>query len=277
MTIRQRLKAAAEELRAAGVPDPEYDSAMLLARVTGKPHLALRLAEEELGPEAERRFSALMARRIRREPLQYLLGSAVFCGMEFRVGPGVLIPRPETELLAEWALSLLSGRTRPRILDLCCGSGCLGLTMQKRLPEARVTLTDLSPEALRITEENRARLGLECRILEGDLFAPVAGEQFECILSNPPYIPSGECGGLQAEVLREPRMALDGGADGLDFYRRITAEAPGHLTPGGLLMMEAGFGQAAEIARLAVESGAARTEIRRDDAGLERMVLAEYA
>ena len=278
MNSRELLKSAAEELRNAGVPDPEYDSGQLLSFVTGRPHLALRLGTDFTPDGAQTEtFRILLERRKKREPLQYLLGSVVFRGLEFRTTPGVLIPRPETELLAEWASERMKALRNPAILDLCCGSGCIGLSLGKELPGARVTLSDLSPEAIRLTEENRARLKLACTVLQGDLFGPVSGRRFDCIVCNPPYIPSEDCGTLQPEVLWEPKLALDGGADGLDFYRRLAAEAPAYLKPEGMLLLEIGIGEAEPVVQLLLRGGAARTETRRDDAGIRRMILAEYA
>ena len=278
MNSREILKRAAEELRLAGVPDPEYDSAAMLAQAVGRPALALRLETEQGPTEAEEaEFRRMMARRLRREPLQYILGTAAFCGMELLTAPGVLIPRPETELLAEWAAERMAGRREQEILDLCCGTGCLGLSLLKMLPGARVALSDLSGEAVRLARKNRERLGADCEILQGDLFGPLAGRRFDCIVSNPPYIPSAACECLQEEVMREPRMALDGGKDGLDFYRRIAAEAPAHLKTGGAVLLETGFGEAEDTAGIMREGGAARTEIRSDLNGIARMVLAEYA
>ncbi len=320
MDTRRLLREAAEELRQTGVPEPEYDSGMLLSSVMGRPHLELRagMGPEPTEEQAER-FAGLMARRKNREPLQYLLGSVLFGSREILVGPGALIPRPETAELAAWAAERIrqrggagqqapreaerirlkggaeprafgdadriqrkddAGQQVSRILDLCCGTGCIGISLQLDFPEAEVTLTDLSPEALEIARTNLDRYGLSCRVLRGDLFAPVAGEKFDLIVSNPPYIRSEECGSLQEEVRREPLTALDGGRDGLDFYRRIAREAPAHLNSGGLLMMEMGIGEDGEVRRLLEEGGgnggAARTEIRKDAAGISRMILAEY-
>ena len=282
MNARQMLRSAAEELRQAGVPDPEYDSGMLLSEVTGRPHLELRAG---MGPdpteEQAARYAQLIARRKAREPLQYLLGSVVFRSREILTGPGALIPRPETAELAEWAGAWIRQKAEAapegfRILDLCCGTGCIGISLQTDFPEAEVTLTDLSGEALAIARANLEKYGLGCRTVQGDLFAPVEGEKFHLIVSNPPYIPTAECGTLQAEVLQEPRMALDGGTDGLDFYRRIAREAPAYLEKGGAVMMEFGIGEEEAIRRLMAEGGVVRTEIRRDAAGICRMILAEY-
>ena len=285
MTARTLLLESAAELRAAGVPDPEYDAAQLLSRVTGEKPLDLRagfnivVTEEQTGA-----FRALADRRKRREPLQYLLGDAMFMGLVFRVRPGVLIPRPETEMLAEAAVRRMSGRIsrlkpgdpEPEALDLCCGSGCIGLSLKRILPRVRCTLTDRSREALETARENAENLGTECSILEGDLFGPVRGRRFDLILSNPPYIPRADCETLQPEVAMEPRTALDGGADGLDFDRRLTKEAPAHLLPGGALIRAIGAGEGERVREMLKENGAVRVGTEKDFSGIERMILAEY-
>ncbi len=277
MNSRDRLKKAAEELREKGIPDPEYDSGMLLAEVTGIPYLELRMGVEEVPSESqENAYRELLRRRGTREPLQYILGNTVFLGIPFLVRPGVLIPRPETELLAEWALILMQDKEKPAILDLCCGSGCLGLSLRRSLPGAAVTLTDLSPEAVRLSRENAGRLNIPCEIRQGDLWEPCRGCRFDCIVSNPPYIPSGACRSLQPEVLREPLLALDGGSDGLAFYRRIAEWAAEHLKPDGILLLETGDGEAEQVAEILRENGAEETEIRKDYSGMERMVLGRY-
>ena len=277
MTSRELLRAAARELAAAGVPDPAYDAGQLLAKVTGMPALELRAGFAEISAEQEASFRALMDRRKAREPLQYLLGDTVFLGRSFHVRPGVLIPRPETEMLAESAIRWARERSlrvpHPEVLDLCCGSGCIGISVQLQCPQIRCTMTDLSPEALAVTRENAERLQAACEILSGDLFEAAAGRTFDLILCNPPYIPGAECDALQAEVMREPRMALDGGADGLDFYRRITEGAARHLKEGGWLLAEIGFDQGEAVRSMFVEHQYKETEIRKDLSGLDRVVL----
>ena len=279
MNTRMILRLAAGELEAAGVPDPEYDSAVLLSSVTGIPPLELRMGLIEEPGEAQMvKFRELIERRKQREPLQYIEGRTVFRGRAYTVRPGVLIPRPETALLSVWAEERLKGLEKESaVLDLCCGSGCLGISLKLEMPRIRCVLTDLSPEAAVLSRENAEALGADCEILRGDLFGPVRDRKFDLIVSNPPYIPTEECTCLQAEVLREPRMALDGGEDGMDFYRRIAAEAPAYLNSGGALMMELGIREAEPVRRMLTEHGAKRTEIRRDFSGTERMILAEYA
>ncbi|MBQ9251048.1 MAG: peptide chain release factor N(5)-glutamine methyltransferase [Clostridia bacterium] len=297
MNTRTLLLKATKELKAAGVPDPEYDSAILLARVMDAPPLQLRLGlTEEPTKEELAEFRRLMDRRVAREPLQYIEGKTVFNFYEYTVRPGVLIPRPETALLANWAGRWLmewfffhvphyepdeerfpwDQLPHAQLLDLCCGSGCLGLSASVGDGPIDLTMTDLSPEALEVARENARYREIPCEILQGDLFEAVQGRKFDLIVSNPPYIPSEECDHLQAEVMHEPRMALDGGVDGLDFYRRIIQEVPDHLRPDGALMMEMGMGQVDAIRKMLEDRGANYIEVKKDDQGIQRMILAEF-
>lgn len=277
MTPRFLLLRASRELRVAGIPDPENDASLLLSRLTGEKPLNLRADTDTVLPqETLEAFDAMLRRRLNREPLQYILGTFPFQGLEFQVDSRVLIPRPETSLLVDWALERLEKFPSPVVLDLCCGSGCIGLSVKKKRPDASVTLTDISRNALAVARINAERLGTEVTLSEGDLFAAVPGRTFDLILSNPPYIPSADCGDLQPEVRFEPMTALDGGADGLDFYRRIGADVSGHLTPGGWLIMELGIHESGPVRDLLLKSGACSVEIRKDFAGLDRMILAAY-
>ena len=273
MNPRALLRATASAFREAGIPDPEVDAALLLSQVTGQPPLSLRLdMVSELSAEVLARFDALVARRLTRQPLQYLLHTQPFLGREFYVDERVLIPRQETELLAERAIAALRERAHPLALDLCCGSGALAVSMALEVPSAQVHAADLSADALAVTEKNASLLGASVSLHQGDLFAAVPPLCFDVIVSNPPYIPSSACQTLQAEVLREPMMALDGGADGLDFYRRIAAEAPKFLRPGGVLLLEAGDGEAAAIAALLTAFD--RVETHEDYQHIPRMIEA---
>ncbi len=248
-SIRTTLRAAAARLNAAGVPDPENDARLLLSHITGRPPLTLWLDDAHaLSEESARAFEALLLRREAREPLQYILGETYFMGLCLRCAPGVLIPRFDTEILCREALARMRGEER--VLDLCTGSGALAIAIAHARPQARVFAGDISPDAVALARENAARCNVRVDVRPGDLFAPFAGERFDVIVSNPPYIPVGELPGLQAEVQREPALALDGGPDGLDFYRRIAAEAPAHLTPGGWLLLEIGSDQAAAVTAL---------------------------
>ncbi len=275
MTPRALLREAAERLRLEGIPDPEVDASLLLAYVTGGNSLSLRLDDRPLSEKQEAVFRALLERRLTRAPLQYILGDQPFMGRSFRVDARVLIPRPETELLTERALNALARceTAHPLALDLCCGSGCIAATLALDAPRADVHASDLSPDALALARENCRVLSAPVTLHEGDLFAPVWGMKFDVIVSNPPYIPSEACDTLQPEVLREPRMALDGGADGLMFYRRIAAEAPDCLTPGGVLLLEVGDGEA-EAVRGLLAARFARVEIHPDLRQMPRMIEA---
>ena len=259
--------------RARGIPDPEVDSAALLAFLCARPPLELRLdTETEIDTETAARYMALCERRMCREPLQYIMGECRFCGQDFEVTPDVLIPRPETELLCEWAAEKMAGNGSPKILDMCCGSGCIGITLKLRLPCSAVALTDLSYAAADVARRNAERLSANVSVRTGDLFENIEDQDYDLIVSNPPYIPGEECLHLQEEVKREPVMALDGGNDGLDYYRRICSDAPGHLRHGGILMFELGDGQHDAVEQFMRESGLGNIEIRRDFRQIRRMI-----
>ena len=242
MTIREALQGAARRLSAAGVPDAEVDARLLLSHLLGESPLAMALSgERELGEEIRIAYAAMLRRREAREPLQTITGEAGFMGLTFAVTGDVLIPRPDTEILCEEAIRRLSLRAG-RALDLGTGSGALAVSMAL-LSRASVTAVDISEAALAVARENARRLGADVRFLAGDLFAPVEGERFDVIVSNPPYIARGEMDALMPEVRREPELALFGGEDGLDFYRRICARAADFLLPGGCLLLEIGWKQ----------------------------------
>ena len=268
-TIRETLRGAAARLEAAGVPEPMNDAALLLSHVTGEGQLLLRAdAGRSLAPETLAAFDALIARREKREPLQYITGEAYFMGLRLKTAPGVLIPRFDTETLCEQALCRMTGTER--VLDLCTGSGALAVAIAKKYPGASVLAGDISPDACALARENAVRYGVRVTVRQGDLFAPFRGERFDLIVSNPPYIPAGELDSLQAEVRREPALALDGGGDGLDFYRRITAEAPEYLRAGGWLLLEIGSDQAGAVA--ALMAGYREINVYGDLNGLDRAV-----
>lgn len=269
-SIRQALRAAAARLAAAGVPEADNDAALLLSHVLKKPPLMLRAeGGSPLDNDAAAAFEALVARRAAREPLQYITGEAPFMGLMLSAAPNVLIPRFDTETLCEQAFARLRGEER--VLDLCTGSGALAVAISQRFPRARVCAGDISADALSLARQNAARCGAAVEFRLGDLFAPFAGERFDMIVSNPPYIPTADMATLQEEVRREPALALDGGADGLDFYRRIAREAPSHLTAGGWLLLEIGSGQARDVCAL-LEGEFAQISVYDDLNGLHRAV-----
>lgn len=246
MTILEAIQRSTDFLAKKGVESPRLQVELLLAHVLKMPRMKLYLSFERSLSGAEENLSReLVLRRSRREPLQYIIGSAVFCGLELAVGPGVLVPRPETELLAERAWKFLEPLPAGReicALDLGTGSGCLAIALVVHAPQAKVDATDLSKEALETARQNAARHQVTERIAfrQSDGFAALTGQpQYDLIVSNPPYIATAEIESLQPEVRDfEPRLALDGGPDGLDFYRRIAADASPFLRPGGRVMLE---------------------------------------
>lgn len=243
----------------AGIGSARLEAQLLLAHVLKCTRTQLYMAFDK--PLAEPELAAyreLIKRRLAGEPVAYLLGEHEFWGLPLYVDPHVLIPRPDTETVVEVARGTRADRAAPcRVLDVCTGSGALALALAKELPAAEVVATDVSPEAVAIARRNAERNGLASRVdvRQGDLFAPVAGEAFDLIVSNPPYIASAVIPTLSAEVQREPRLALDGGADGLVFYDRICAETPRYLAPGGALVVEHGFDQADAVRARFVAAG----------------------
>ncbi len=278
MNISEWLAHAASQLTASGCPDPQIDARWMAEDTLGMSRTELKFeSDRAVPPDVLPRLENMLARRCAGEPVQYILGSADFMGLKFEVSPGVLIPRQDTETLVEAALIALQGAgERPDVLDLCTGSGCIGLSLASLVPHTRVTLSDASREALEIAKKNMHALGVKADLRHGDLFAAVGRARFDLIASNPPYIPRGELAELQREVQYEPRLALDGGPDGLDFYRRIAEEAGAHLNPGGSIYLEVGIGQAPAVLELlkahlpCLEAGTIR-----DLNGIERVVFAK--
>lgn len=215
------------------------------------------LAEPELASIRE-----LIKRRLAGEPVAYLIGEHEFWGMPLAIDRSVLVPRPDTETLVEVAKQLAPAAMR--VLDLCTGSGAIALALAKELPAARVIATELSPDAAKVARQNVAKHGLAVEVREGDLWTPVAGERFELIVSNPPYVATAVIDTLSPEVRREPRIALDGGPDGLAFYDRICAAARDHLEPGGVLAVEHGFDQADAVRARFEAAGIVRVTVVAD-------------
>lgn len=257
MTIREVIQKSAGFLEKHEVESPRLQAEHLLGHVLGLSRLKLYLDFDRVLSAGELdALRPLVKRRAAREPLQHLLGTANFCGHELKVNRHVLVPRPETELLAEQAAGFLATlhAPRPAALDLGTGSGCLAIALAKARADLGVVAVDVSADALALARENAAHHGVADRIdfLAGDLFTPLApGARFDLIVSNPPYIPTAEIATLQPEVREfDPPGALDGGADGLAFYRRIAAEGANFLQPGGRLLVEFGDGQADALKKL---------------------------
>ncbi len=272
---REALGAAVDALRAAGVEDPRLDAELLLAEATGWSRAALVAdGQAEVPPAAGRLFGEMVRRRLRREPVAYILGRKGFRNLELTVDRRVLVPRPETELLVELALEL-----RPAsVLDVGTGSGAIALAVADELPGCAVTATDTSPAALQVARANAERLSLADRVrfLEGTL---PEGERFDLVLANLPYVSERAWPSLQPEVTRwEPREALLAGPDGLDAYRSFLSDCGRAFQPHAAesstaVAVEVGEGQAPAVAELVREAGLARVEVRRDLAGIERVVV----
>ena len=271
---RDALRQVEQRLTAVGCPDADFDAAELLRLVLG---LDVRLAFAPLTAEQAARLEELTARRADREPLQYLCGSWPFLDFELAVGPGVLCPRADTEVVAETAAGLLKEVPHPKVLDLCAGTGCLGLGIQRFCPAAEVTSLEKSPAAFAYLTRNACLPnGLHLTPVQGDLFTyweTLPEGELDLIVSNPPYIPDGDIAGLDVSVRDyEPHLALKGGEDGLDFYRAICAQWTAALRAGGCLLFEVGIGQADDVLRIMRSAGFGDVEITPDLNGIPRVV-----
>ena len=313
MLPRAAVREVEQRLTAAGCPDADFDARELFRLATGRD---VRLSDRPLTAEQAAALEVLCTRRAAREPLQYLCGSWSFLDFELAVGPGVLCPRADTEVVAQAAAETLAGIAAPRVLDLCAGTGCLGLGVKRFCPAAQVTCVEKSPAAFAYLEKN-ARCALTgqgrqtenvlepsaleqadaptfdwgpalnalraskkpayaVQPVQADLFTyweTLPEGQLELIVSNPPYLTAAEMEQLQPEVAQEPAMALDGGADGLDFYRLLTAHYRDALRPGGWLVLEIGCAQAADVLALGAANGWVNGSCRKDYGSNDRAVL----
>jgi release factor glutamine methyltransferase len=270
-------RAGRDRLADAGFGTPELDAQLLAEQALGLTRLDLTLREREpVSEDAAARFAEALERRLAGEPVARILGHKGFYGLDFALGPETLVPRPETELLVDLALTAVRGRDEARLLDLGTGTGCIAISVLANAADATAVATDLSDEALAVARGNAERIGVGARLelRRGAWFAALeTGETFDVIVSNPPYIAHDDIAGLEIEVRgHDPLLALDGGPDGLDPYRIIVAEAPAHLRPGGLLAVEIGADQGEAVSALFARAGFARIEVFRDLAGHDRVV-----
>lgn len=283
-TIAEALAAAAARLKAAGIDEARLEARHLVAAALDSDFTALVLGAKQPLGEAATRVQALLDRRAAREPLSRILATREFFGLEFRLNAATLDPRPDSEALVEAVLERLGAArfdTSLTLLDLGTGTGALLLALLSRREAARGIGVDIAADAVAMARENATALGFadRARFVVGDLFAALvrdaAARPFDVIVSNPPYIPSGEIAGLDPEVrLHDPHLALDGGGDGLAFYRRIACEADVWLAPGGILALEVGAGQACDVAAMLAVSGFTDIVTRHDAGGIERVVIA---
>lgn len=314
MTALGKLKQLSLLFSEKGIEDPAREAELLLTEILGIDKAQFHTNPPEINEKASQEIDSLAARRIAGEPMQYLIGHVEFYGLRIHVGEGVLIPRPETELLVEETIKLIkegygmqedkaqkyksaevqktegrsqesevrSRQTTSRhetdiaILDLCTGSGCIALAIAKGIPQAAIIGIDASEKALYYARKNAECNGIEnVTFVKGDLFNPLGADiRFDCIVSNPPYIKRGDIGKLQVEIRDfEPLEALDGGEDGLDFYRRILNEAPNYLKKNGMVIFEIGLDQAGDIRELAATDGITDIRFVKDYAGIDRIFI----
>ncbi|HTA78229.1 MAG TPA: peptide chain release factor N(5)-glutamine methyltransferase [Terracidiphilus sp.] len=280
MTLHEALERGALQLGAG--PHPEKarrDAEVLLLHASGRSRTDLLAhGEDEFSLAESLRYKSLLDRRAKGEPIQYITGETEFYGLPFRVTPDVLIPRPETEHLVETVVALARSFAAPRIVDIGAGSGAISVALAHHLPKARITTTDLSEAALAIARENVRSNGVADRIcfLQGDLLAPLAGEKFDIIVSNPPYVPARDRDSLSVEVREyEPLLALFAGEDGLDIYRRLIPAAFVALTSGGFIALEIGYGQADAVQNFLRAAGFAQIEFTPDLQSIPRVAAAQ--
>ena len=272
LDVRQRL-------RESGVEASTLEARELVCFGTGKSREELqRDSRLYASPEREAQVRRLVERRMAGEPVAYLIGEWEFYGLPLDISQDVLIPRTDTEVLAEQAIAYIQTLGECRVLDLCAGSGCVGLAIASQSPQARVVLGEIDDSALKICRQNIRRNSLSARVMPIQMDArekPARSlGEFQCIVSNPPYIPTGDIAGLEASVRDyEPHMALDGGADGLDFYRSIAEQWKEALTPGGRIYFEVGIGQADAVLRLMRSQGFGDLQIIKDHHKIPRVVL----
>ncbi|HXB54029.1 MAG TPA: peptide chain release factor N(5)-glutamine methyltransferase [Vicinamibacteria bacterium] len=283
MNVAQALERAASHLKDAGIESARPDAELLLRHVLGWDRATLYAEAGALVPPSEEgAFFSLVQKRAERRPLQHLTGRQAFWGREFLVGPDVLIPRPETEILVEAALGWLRGVGNPLVVDVGTGSGCIALSLAAERPDAEVHATDISGPALAVARENARRLGLAERVRfhEGDLLQPVPQLEgrLHLVASNPPYVDPLEAPRLAPEVRdHEPAVALFPGADAYALYRRLAPASARMLRRGGSLLLEIGQGMESEVVRLLAEAGLRVARVIPDLAGIPRTIVAERA
>jgi len=278
-SIGAAWRAVRDRFRAGDIDTPELDARLLAEQAFGLDRLALSMREGEEAPtDGLVRLEDFTGRRLAGEPVARIRGHKEFFGLDFELNAATLVPRPETELVVEEALAAIRDIAAPVVLDLGTGSGCIAIAILKHAPHARAVATDLSPEAIAMAARNAETHGVADRLSlrEGSWCDPIeAGEVFDAVVSNPPYVESDIIGELSPEVAHfDPRLALDGGEDGLAAYRDIAAALPGRLRPGGVLVVEIGSEQGIEVGALFSTAGFAGIDIKKDLAGLDRVVIA---
>jgi release factor glutamine methyltransferase len=279
LAVTDLIREGSHRLARAYVENPRLDAELLIAEAAGVTRSNLFAGSIELDDKKQRRFERLIRRRARREPVAYITGRKEFYSLEFEVGPGVLVPRPETETIVDLALKFAAERPNCRLLDIGNGCGAIALAIASNAPGVPVVATDISTDALAIAHRNGLRLGLEsrARFIHADCWDILdSGEplgRFDIVVSNPPYVCTSEIARLEPEIRDfEPRVALDGGPDGLNFYRRIAAGLGDHLVDRGAVILEAGKGQAATVAAMLQAADCIDVTVSNDLSGTPRAV-----
>ncbi len=275
--LRDPVAYAQVRLKAVGIDSPRFEAQLLVGMVLGISRTAVTAQlHPQMSPSQFEMLHDFITRREKREPLAYIRTTQDFYGREFSVSPAVLIPRPETEMLVDFALERTPTSLPFHFAEVGTGSGCIAISILQERPHSTCVAVDISEGALRIARKNAEKLGVVDRVefVHGDLLAGFPPDSFDLILSNPPYIPTGDISTLQREVSRfEPELALDGGADGLELYRRLTAQAAMALRPEGWIAVEIGMGQSEAVTSLFAAAGLQSIETRLDLAGIERVAL----
>lgn len=275
MNIFEAYNKTKKELEAAGIEDYVFEAKQIIKHITGFSNSEILMNyTNRLTEFQSNNLTAIIKQRAIRYPLQYIFGEWAFYGREFFVGPGVLVPRADTETLVDVCLKYLENTENPAVLDLCAGSGCIGITLALEKADAAVTLVEKFPEAARYAERNIKRLGVDnAALVCGDVLNGAANDkEYELIVSNPPYVPKNEMETVSPEVHYEPETALFGGEDGLDFYRAVITEYKKALKAGGMLAFEVGAGEAAAVEALLEDAGLKEINTEKDLGGICRAV-----
>ncbi|MBQ6885599.1 MAG: peptide chain release factor N(5)-glutamine methyltransferase [Clostridia bacterium] len=275
MTIFEAYNDCKRQLQAAGIEEYVFESKQIIRHITGYTNAQiLTKYTQSLSNFQRDNLTAIIKQRLIRYPLQYIIGKWNFFGREFFVGPGVLIPRSDTETLIDVCLESIKKTENPRVLDLCAGTGCIGITIKGERNDARVTLVEKFDEALTYTNKNVAHNNVDVNIVKGDVLKTEGADgPYDLIVSNPPYINDSDMSTLQPEVTFEPTTALAGGSDGLDFYRHITKEYKQYLSKYGTLAFEVGINQADAVAEIMKENGFLNVQTRKDYCEIDRVVF----
>lgn len=276
MKIAELLTKGSKVLQSSGVENTRMEAQMILTKITGKSKEWFMIHfEETVSWEDCKKFQDLIEKRAKGEPLQYLLGETYFMGLPFFVNENVLIPRADTEILVESVIQRIGREKKVMLLDMCTGSGCIAVSLKKYLKNAEVFAADISEKALETAKRNALENQVEVKFIHSDCFEKIPEIKFDIIVSNPPYLTESEMGALQKEVTYEPALALDGGKDGLDFYRKLSCEAKKYLAENGILAFEIGYRQATEVSVLLKEYGYQEIEVLKDYSGNQRVVIAK--